>query len=137
MIIRQAKLASLGELISDIAHEIQNPLNFVTNFSELSMELIDELKHDKKFSSDDEALKDLSQISEKINHHGKRAEAILKSMLKHHRNERRHMEQGDVNSICEEAIKVAVYSIKMVYCSELLYSLLSLNWKKTWIKKFH
>ncbi|MBK6398783.1 MAG: cyclic nucleotide-binding domain-containing protein [Bacteroidetes bacterium] len=112
MIIRQAKLASLGELISDIAHEIQNPLNFVTNFSELSMELIDELKHDKKFSSDDEALKDLSQISEKINHHGKRAEAILKSMLKHHRNERRHMEQGDVNSICEEAIKVAVYSIK-------------------------
>ncbi|HQW00002.1 MAG TPA: cyclic nucleotide-binding domain-containing protein [Bacteroidia bacterium] len=112
MIIRQAKLASLGELISDIAHEIQNPLNFVTNFSELSIELIEELKHAKGFSPDEEALKDLSQISEKINHHGKRAEAILKSMLKHHRNERRHMEQGDVNSICEEAIKVAIYSIK-------------------------
>jgi len=112
MIIRQAKLASLGELISDIAHEIQNPLNFVTNFSELSMELIEELKNDKGFANDEEALKDLSQISEKINHHGKRAEAILKSMLKHHRNERRHMEQGDVNSICEEAIKVAIYSMK-------------------------
>jgi signal transduction histidine kinase len=112
MIIRQAKLASLGELISDIAHEIQNPLNFVTNFSELTIELLEELKQDKNFQSQNEALKDLTQISEKINHHGKRAETILKGMLKHHRNERRHMEQGDVNSICEEAIKVAVYSVK-------------------------
>ncbi len=112
MIIRQAKLASLGELISDIAHEIQNPLNFVTNFSELATELVGELQLDNKFSENHDVLNDLSQISEKINHHGKRAEAILKSMLKHHRNERRHMEQGDFNSICEEALKVAVYTIK-------------------------
>ena len=112
MIVRQAKLASLGELISDIAHEIQNPLNFVTNFSELSIELIDELRNAKEHSHDENILNDLAQISQKINHHGKRAEAILKNMLKHHRNERRHMEFAELNSICEDAIKVAVYSVK-------------------------
>jgi signal transduction histidine kinase len=71
VIIRQAKLASLGELISDIAHEIQNPLNFVTNFSELSMELIDELNTIKSLSDDK-----LSQISG--HHHGKR-QRLLKA----------------------------------------------------------
>ncbi|MEJ7674828.1 MAG: histidine kinase dimerization/phospho-acceptor domain-containing protein [Chitinophagaceae bacterium] len=82
-------MASLGELTAGIAHEIQNPLNFVNNFSEVSNELIDEMKQELKNGNNEDAAAiadDIKQNLEKINHHGKRADAIVKGMLQHSRS---------------------------------------------------
>jgi signal transduction histidine kinase len=111
---------SLGELTAGIAHEIQNPLNFVNNFSELSVDLAKELKEevekleipekDKEYVS--EIIGDLSQNQEKINHHGKRASSIVKGMLEHSRKSSGTKEPTDINALADEYLRLAYHGLR-------------------------
>ena len=114
-LIQSEKMASLGELTAGIAHEIQNPLNFVNNFSEVSIELLSELKEEEEKGNKEDVIAiagDLSQNLEKIRHHGKRADAIVKGMLQHSQSGSSKKESTDINALADEYLRLSYHGLR-------------------------